>query len=68
MAAPCTESAATAQNKSGGQKAAAQEPFGSKPLDQIDLGRQVARNFENNFLLANCRLHPDFHGESSSIS
>ncbi len=52
-------------NKSGGPRAAAQEPFGSKPLDHIDLSRQVARDLKANFLLANGRLRPDFHGGSS---
>src|SRR6185437_1694865 len=36
-----------------------------KPLDKVDFGRQVARDFETNFLLANCGLRPNFHGVSS---
>ena len=30
-------------------------------LDDVDLGRQVARDFEADFLLANLRLVPDLH-------
>jgi hypothetical protein len=30
-------------------------------LDDVDLGRQVARDLEANFLLANCGLGPDLH-------
>ena len=30
-------------------------------LDDVDFGRQVARNFETNFLLADGRLGPNLH-------
>jgi hypothetical protein len=40
---------------------AVSEPFGSKSLDDVDLGREVARDFEANFLLANFRLGPGLH-------
>ena len=30
-------------------------------LDDVDFGRQVARNFETNFLLANGWLGPNLH-------
>jgi hypothetical protein len=30
-------------------------------LDDVDLGRQVARNLEANFLLTNCGLRPGLH-------
>jgi hypothetical protein len=43
------------------------EPRGSNSLDQIDLSREIARDFEANFLLANGRFRPDFHGVSSSV-
>ena len=56
------------QNKSGGPKRPPlQEPRGSNSLDQVDLGREVARDLETNFLLANGGLCPDFHGVSSSM-
>jgi hypothetical protein len=55
------------QNKNGGQMAAVQEPKGSNSLDEVDLSRQIARDFETNFLLANSGLCPDFHGVSSSV-
>ena len=45
--------------------AAVQKPEGLHSLDQVDLGRQIARDFETNFLLAYCGLRPDFHGVSS---
>ena len=47
--------------------AAVQKPEGLHSLDQVDLGRQIARDFETNFLLAYCGLRPDFHGVSSSM-
>ena len=34
------------------------ESFG---LDDVDLGRQVARDLKANFLLTNLRLVPDLH-------
>jgi hypothetical protein len=54
------------QTKTAAETAAVQEPFGSKSLDEIDFGREVAGDFETNFLLANGRLRPDFHVVSSS--
>ena len=33
-----------------------------RQLDDVDLGRQVAGDFEANFLLTNLRLAPNFHG------
>jgi hypothetical protein len=47
--------------------AAVQKPKGLRSLDQVDLGRQIARDFETNFLLAHCGLRPDFHGVSSEF-
>lgn len=38
-----------------------QNLIGPNSLDEVDLGRQIARNLETNFLLANLRLVPDFH-------
>ena len=35
--------------------------FCRRRLDDVDFGRQVARNFETNFLLADGRLGPDLH-------
>lgn len=37
-------------------------------LDDVDLGGQVARHFEANFLFANLRLAPGLHGIASIIS
>ena len=37
----------------------------SRPLDEVDLGRQVARNFETDFLLANSGFRPNLHSVSS---
>jgi hypothetical protein len=34
-------------------------------LDKIDLSRQVARNFETDFLLAHSGFRPNFHRVSS---
>jgi hypothetical protein len=34
-------------------------------LDDVDFSREVAGHFEANFLLANCGLRPDFHGNNS---
>ena len=45
--------------------AAVQKPEGLHSLDQVDLGRQIARDFETNFLLAYIGLRPNFHGVSS---
>ena len=37
----------------------------STDLDNVDLGRQVRRHFEADFLLAHCGLGPGLHGISS---
>ena len=37
-------------------------------LDDVDLGRQIARNFEADFLLTNLRLVPDLHWLSSVMA
>jgi hypothetical protein len=34
-------------------------------LDEVDLGRKVAGDFETNFLLAHFGFRPDLHGVSS---
>ena len=47
--------------------AAVQKPEGLNSLDEVDLGREIARDFETNFLFAHCGLRPDFHGVSSEF-
>jgi hypothetical protein len=37
----------------------------SGSLDDVDLGRQIARDLEADFLLTHLRLVPNFHGVSS---
>jgi hypothetical protein len=54
------------KTKAAAQRTAAQEPYGSKSLDDVDFGREIAGHFKTNFLLANGRLCPDFHDVSSS--
>ena len=57
----------TYKTKAAAKMAAASGTSGSNSLDQVDLGREVARDLKTNFLLANRGLCPDFHGVSSSM-
>ena len=50
--------------KTAAKKPPFKEPIGSKSLDNVDLGREVARDLKTNFLLANFRLHPGLHDVS----
>jgi len=50
--------------KTAAKKPPFKEPIGSKSLDKVDLGREVARDLKTNFLLANFRLHPGLHDVS----
>jgi len=57
----------TYKTKAAAKKAAASGTSSSNSSDQVDLGREVARDLKTNFLLANRGLCPDFHGVSSSM-
>jgi hypothetical protein len=46
-----------------GRRIVVSQKWGSS--DDVDLGRQIARNLEPDFLLAHLRLVPNLHGISS---
>src|SRR5690606_33961454 len=60
-----TSASSAFPNKSGGRFRNRRKTSNSLiELDDVDLSRQVRRDFEANFLLANRRLHPGLHGSS----
>src|SRR5690606_22729754 len=60
-----TSASSASPNESGGRFRNRRKTSNSLiELDDVDLSRQVRRDFEANFLLANRRLHPGLHGSS----